>query len=108
LYEDYDLAYQHLQRSLQITADLKDEKRKASLKNELIRLFLRCGKEEDARTLIVETRQECQQRHLKIQHSMTCFYEAYLKYRHEQYPIAKQILDKEVSGIFQKFRYHKG
>lgn len=108
LYEDYDLALQHLERSLEISADLKDEKRKASLKNELIRLFLRCGKETQAKALIQETRQECQNRHLRIQYSMTCFYEAYLLYRHQQWQAAKKLLEKEALPVFQKFRYHKG
>ncbi len=108
LYEDYQLAYQHLQRSLEICADLKDEKRKASLKTELIRLFLRCGKEQEARHLIQETRQDCQNRHLKIQYGMTCFYEVYLLYRHHAYEKAKQLLEMEVLPIFNKFRYHKG
>lgn len=108
LYEDYDLAYQHLQRSLQISADLKDEKRKASLKNELIRLFLRCGKEDEARRMIQEARQESQNRHLKIQFGMTCFYEVYLMYRHRQYDEALKLLERDVTPIFKRYRYQKG
>jgi HD-GYP domain-containing protein (c-di-GMP phosphodiesterase class II) len=108
LYEDYELAFQHLQRSLQICSELKDEKRKASLKNELIRLFLRCGKEDEAQELIKETRHECQNRHLKIQYSMTCFYEVYLLYRHGQHEQGRRILEKDVLPVFQKFRYKKG
>lgn len=108
LYEDYELAYQHLQRSLEISSDLKDEKRKASLKNELTRLFLRCGKEERAKQLIRETRQECQHHHLRIQYSMACFYEAYLLYRNREYQEANQVLEKEVFPTFQKSRYNRG
>ncbi len=108
LYEDFELAYQHLQRSLEICAALKDEKRKASLKNELIRLFLRCGKEDEAVTLIEEARQECKNRHLKIQYSMTCFYEVYLLYRRREFEKAMKVLEKEVLPVFQKLQFKKG
>jgi len=108
LYEDYELAYQHLKRSLDISSRLKDEKRKVALNNELIRLFLRFGKEEAAYDLIRKTRKECQIRHLKIQHGMTCFYEAYLLFRRGDIEASQKLLDKEVFAVFNKCQYRKG
>lgn len=109
LYEDYELAHQNLVRSLQICTEVKDEKRKATLNNELIRLFLRCGKEQEAIELIHRSRQECKNnRFLKIQYSMTCFYEAFLMYSHSEYENAHKLLELEVFPIFQKASYRKG
>ncbi|MCA9799562.1 MAG: GAF domain-containing protein [Cyanobacteria bacterium HKST-UBA06] len=109
LYEDYELAHQNLVRSLQICTELKDEKRKATLNNELVRLFLRCGKEKEAIELIHHTRAECKNnRFLKIQFSMTCFYEAFLLYSHSDYDSALRLLEIEVFPIFQKAGYRKG
>lgn len=108
LYEDYELAHQHLKRSLEISTTLKDEKRKAALKNELIRLFLRCGKENEAQDLIQETLKECQHRHLRIQFAMTRFYEVYLMFRHGEHERAQKMLQKDVFPVFQKFRYKRG
>ena len=108
LYEDYDLAYHHLQRSLEICAELKDEKRKASLKNELIRFFLRCGREKEAQAVIQETQQECQSRHLRIQYAMACFYQVYLHYQHQEYELADKLIQREVFPTFLKYRYNRG
>jgi HD-GYP domain-containing protein (c-di-GMP phosphodiesterase class II)/tetratricopeptide (TPR) repeat protein len=108
LYEDYDLALAYLERSFEISNEVKDEKRKASLKNEMIRLFLRCGREDEARNLIKETQQSCQAKHLKIQYSMACFYEAYAYYKHAQYQVAANIIEKEVYPVFKRQHYKKG
>lgn len=108
LYEEYETAYTHLERSLEISAALKDEKRKASIKNEMIRLFLRCGKEVEARQLIEEAKQETHHRHLKIQNAMTLFYEAYLYFRHQEMHESQMILEKLALPVFEKHHYRKG
>lgn len=108
IYEEYELALSNLQRSLEVTVILKDEKRKSQLKIELIRLYLRCGREKEAKDLITEARHDCQQRHLHVQLALTYFYEAFLAYQHMQLEEAYELLEKKVRPVFERQNYRKG
>jgi HD-GYP domain-containing protein (c-di-GMP phosphodiesterase class II)/uncharacterized protein HemY len=108
IYEEYELALANLHRSLEVSTILKDEKRKAALKIELIRLYLRCGRQKEAKELIHEARQDCEHRHLHIQLALTYFYEAYLSFQHSRPEEAEQLLERRVFPVFQRHKYRKG
>lgn len=108
IYEEYELALANLHRSLEISTIVKDEKRKVALKIELIRLYLRCGRQKEAKELIHEARQDCENRHLHIQLALTYFYEAYLSFQNHRSEEAEVILERRVTPIFQRYKYRKG
>lgn len=108
IYEEFELALVHLERSLEISQILKDEKRKAAIKVELIRLYLRCGRENEARALIYDARHECELRHFHVQLAFTHFYEAYLHYQQEDFEEARKIIERKVLPTFQRNKYKKG
>ena len=108
IYEEFELALAHLERSLEISKILKDEKRKAAIKVELIRLYLRCGRETEARALIYDARHECEVRHFHVQLAFTHFYEAYLHYQQADFIEARKIIERKVLPTFQRNKYKKG
>ncbi|MDX2083908.1 MAG: tetratricopeptide repeat protein [Candidatus Melainabacteria bacterium] len=102
LLEDTPMAREALEMAMQLSAGLNDDKRVASIKNDLIKLHIQSGELELATEAIHVAEQDNLDKQLWSHYGMTLLYKSFILFRRREFQDCREFLNQIVQPILQK------